>query len=134
LTNEEEIAQQEKDMSEFQEKKFGPKGELITQKAVLVKPIQDQVFTIVQEISATRKLDFVFDRSSDLTMLFAAKKHDLSDLIVKRMSRAAKQEKLNSKQAKKLEEQEKQDELDSDPEVADRKKALEEKRQQGKSA
>jgi hypothetical protein len=65
-------------------------------------------------------------------MLFAAKKHDLSDLIVKRMSRAAKQEKLNSKQAKKLEEQEKQDELDSDPEVADRKKALEEKRQQGK--
>jgi hypothetical protein len=57
LTNEEEIAQQEKDMSEFQEKKFGPKGELITQKAVLVKPIQDQVFTIVQEISATRKLD-----------------------------------------------------------------------------
>ncbi|MFY7729560.1 MAG: OmpH family outer membrane protein [Flavobacterium sp.] len=125
---EEEIAQQEKDMSEFQEKKFGPKGELITQKAVLVKPIQDQVFTIVQEISATRKLDFVFDRSSDLTMLFAAKKHDLSDLIVKRMSRAAKQEKLNSKQAKKLEEQEKQDELDSDPEVADRKKALEEKK------
>jgi Skp family chaperone for outer membrane proteins len=125
---EEEIAQQEKELSDYQEKKFGPKGELITQKSVLVKPIQDQIFNIAQDIAAVRKLDFVFDKSSDLTILFAAKKHDISELIVKRLSRAAKQEKLNSKQAKQLEAQEKQDELDSDPEVVDRKKALEEKK------
>lgn len=125
---EEEIAQQEKDLSDYQEKKFGPKGELITQKSVLVKPIQDQIFNIAQDIAAVRKLDFIFDKSSDLTILFAAKKYDISELIVKRLSRAAKQEKLNSKQAKQLEAQEKQDEIDSDPDVADRKKAAEEKK------
>jgi Skp family chaperone for outer membrane proteins len=125
---EEEIAQQEKDLSDYQEKKFGPKGELITQKSVLVKPIQDQIFNIAQDIAAVRKLDFIFDKSSDLTILFAAKKYDISELIVKRLSRAAKQEKLNSKQAKQLEAQEKQDEIDSDPDVADRKKAQEEKK------
>jgi Skp family chaperone for outer membrane proteins len=125
---EEEIALQEKELSDYQEKKFGPKGELITQKTVLVKPIQDQIFTIVQDIAAVRKLDFVFDKSSDLTMLFAAKKYDISELIVKRLSRSAKQEKMNSKQAKQLEAQEKQDEIDSDPDVADRRKLQEERK------
>lgn len=125
---EEEIVLQEKELSDYQEKKFGPKGELITQKTVLVKPVQDQIFTIVQDIAAVRKLDFVFDKSSDLTILFAAKKYDISELVVKRLSRSAKQEKMNSKQAKQLEAQEKQDEIDSDPDVADRRKVQEERK------
>ncbi|MFP9099944.1 OmpH family outer membrane protein [Flavobacterium sp. RHBU_24] len=125
---EEEIAFLEKDLSDYQEKKFGPKGELITQKTVLVKPIQDQVFTIVQDLAEARKYDFVFDKSSDLTMIFSAKKHDISDLIVKRMSRSAKQQKMTSKEAKKLEEQEKLDEENSDPDKIDKQKALDDKK------
>jgi Skp family chaperone for outer membrane proteins len=125
---EEEIAILEKDLIEYQDKKFGAKGDLITQKTVLVKPIQDQVFTIVQDIAATRKLDFVFDKSSDLTMLFAANKHDISDLIVRRLTRSAKQQKLTSKEAKKLEEQEKDEELKTDPEYVDKQKVLEDKK------
>ena len=54
-------------------------------------------------------------------MLFAAKKYDLSDLIVKRLSRAAKTEKMSSKERKVLEEQEMRDELESDPDYAKRK-------------
>ena len=42
---EEEIKFQETELLDFQQKRFGPNGDLITQKAVLVKPIQDQVFT-----------------------------------------------------------------------------------------
>ena len=126
---EEEILFQEKELIDFQDKKFGAKGELITQKAVLVKPIQDQIFTIVQDVAESRKYDFVFDKSSDLTMLFAAKKYDISDFIVKRLSRTAKREKLSTKEVKKLEEQEKKEELDSDPDYVDRAKALEDKKE-----
>jgi len=125
---EEEILFQEKELMDFQDKKFGPKGELISQKAVLVKPIQDQIFTIVQDVADSRKYDFVFDKSSDLTMLFAAKKYDISDFIVKRLSRTAKREKLSSKEVKNLEAQEKKEELESDPDYVDRAKALEDKK------
>jgi Skp family chaperone for outer membrane proteins len=125
---EEEIASFEKDLSDYQEKKFGPKGELITQKTVLVKPIQDQVFSIVQDLAEARKYDFVFDKSSDLTMIFSAKKHNISDLIVKRMARGAKQEKLTSKQAKKLDEEEKLEEEKNDPDYIDKQKALDDKK------
>ena len=125
---EEEIAFQEKELIDYQEKRFGPKGDLITQKSVMVKPIQDQVFTIVQDLAEVRKYDFVFDKSSDLTMLFAAKKYDISDLIVKRLSRTAKREKLSSKEVKQLEEQEKKEEIDSDPDNVDKAKKLEDKK------
>lgn len=125
---EEEIAFQEKELIDYQEKKFGPKGELVTQKAVLVKPIQDQVFTIVQDLAEIRKYDFVFDKSSDLTMMFAAKKYDISELVVKRLGRTAKREKLSSKEVKQLDEQEKAEEAASDPDAIDKAKKLEDKK------
>lgn len=125
---EEEIIFQETELLAYQEKRFGPTGDLITQKAVLVKPIQDQVFTVAQDLAALRNYDFVFDKSSDLTMLFAAKKHDISDLIIKRLSRAAKQEKLSSKEIKEFEKQEAKEELESNPDYADRQKVVEERK------
>lgn len=125
---EEEIAYLEKELLDFQEKKFGPTGDLITQKSVLVKPIQDQIFTIVQDLAEIRKYDFVFDKSSDLTMLFAANKHDISDLVLKRMERAAKQETLSSRQLKKLEEEEKEEERNTNPDIIERQKKLDDKK------
>ncbi len=125
---EEEIQFLQKDLSDYQQAKFGPTGELVTQKATLVKPIQDQVFTIIQDLAQNRKYDFIFDKSSDMTMLFAAKKYDLSDLIVKRLTRAAKTEKLSSKEQKALEAKEREEELMADPEHQEREKAKEEKK------
>lgn len=125
---EEEIAYQEKELLDYQEKRFGPTGDLIAQKSVLIKPIQDQVFTIAQDLAALRNYDFVFDKSSDLTMIVAAKKHDISDHIINRMLRASKQEKLSSKEIKKLEEQEAKEELESNPDYAERQKVLEDRK------
>lgn len=125
---EEEIAYQEKELLDYQEKRFGPTGDLMSQKAVLIKPIQDQVFTIAQDLAAIRNYDFVFDKSSDLTMIVAAKKHDISDLVIKRMSRAAKQEKLSSKELKEFEKQEAKEELESNPDYAERQKVLEDRK------
>ena len=92
---EEEIKFQEDELLDFQQKKFGPDGDLITQKAVLVKPIQDQVFTAVQDIAEVKKFDFVFDKSSDLTILFAAKRYDISDQVVRTITRAEKRQQWN---------------------------------------
>jgi Skp family chaperone for outer membrane proteins len=124
---EEEIAFQEKELLDYQLKRFGPTGDLISQKSVLVKPIQDQVFTIIQDLAEARNYDFVFDRSSDLTMLFSAKRHDISDLVVRRLTRAAKQSQLTSKELKKLEAQEAQEDLESDPAYQERQKKLEDR-------
>ncbi len=132
---EEEIAFLENELLNFQQQKFGPTGDLIIQKSVLVKPIQDQIFTIVQDIADVRKIDFVFDKSSDLTMLFAAKRHDISDLVIRQMTRAAKREQMSKKQLKELEKKEYEEDLeDQNPELAERRKAIEAKQEERKQA
>lgn len=97
---EEEINVLEKEMLDYQQKRFGPQGDLMIQKSALVKPIQDQVFNIVQDIAVQRKYDFIFDKSSDLTMLFTAERFDISDFVLKALERAGKKVELSKKQQK----------------------------------
>ena len=86
------IADRELEIKDFasevvslQEKRFGPKGDMMIQKNQLLKPVQDQVLSIVQDIAKERKYDFVFDRSSDIIMLYSAKNYDISDLVLRRI-------------------------------------------------
>jgi len=120
---EEEITYLETMLLDYQQKRFGSTGDLITQKAVLVKPIQDQVFTAVQDIATQGKYDFIFDKSSDLTMLFGAQKHNISDKVVRALTRAEKREQLSNKQLKEeLSKELKEDMIDDNPELAEREK------------
>lgn len=126
---EDEINYLETELLEYQQNRFGPKGDLILQKAVLIKPIQDQVFTIVQDIAEQKKYDFIFDKSSDMTMLFAAERFDISDQVVRQLVRAEKREQLTSKQLKVQAAQDAiEDMQDENPEMAARQKALDEKK------
>ena len=126
---EEEIVFQEAELFDYQQKRFGPNGDLILQKAVLSQPIQDQVFTAAQDIAEAKKYDFIFDKSSDLTMLFAAKRFDISDQVVRVITRATKRNQLSKKQLKIEEEKEAKENLeDENPAAADRKKVLDDKK------
>ncbi|RAR71791.1 OmpH family outer membrane protein [Flavobacterium aciduliphilum] len=126
---EEEIAFQENELLQYTQKRFGPNGDLIVQKTVLIKPIQDQVFNAVQDIAEAKKYDYIFDKSSDLTMLFAAKKHDISDKVVNVLTRAEKREQMSKKQQRLEEEKERKQELiDDNPELSERQKKSEERK------
>ncbi len=97
---EEEIQLAEEEMLQYQQDRFGPEGDMIRQKHLLVKPVQDRVFNAVQEIANRRAYDFVFDRSADVVMLYSNKKHDISDQILKSIDRTRKTEERNSGSAK----------------------------------
>ena len=81
----------------MQDAYFGTNGDLFFLRRQLVKPIQDLVFNAVQDIATKRKYDFVFDKSSDLIMLFSNKKYDISDIVITSISRAKKNEAANEK-------------------------------------
>ena len=126
---EEEIAFQEKELMDYQQKRFGPNGDLVVQKATLVKPIQDQVFNAVQDLAEARKFDYVFDKSSDITILFAAKKHDLSDRVISVLTRAERRQQMSKKQIKEEEEKERKEDMIADnPEMSERQKQMEERK------
>ncbi len=96
---EEEIQILEKDMLEYQQDRFGPQGDLVMQKRLLIQPIQDQVFNEVQQIGANKKYDFIFDKSADVVMLYSEKRHDISELVLRGIARTRKVSKPNRKEA-----------------------------------
>ena len=94
-------------MIAYQQNRFGPGGDLDAQRRQLVQPIQDQVFNLVQELAEAKKYDFIFDKSADVVMLFAAKRNDVSDQILRSINRAAKREEaLSRKEGKNIEKEE----------------------------
>ena len=126
---EEEVKFLEAEMMDYQQKRFGPNGDLMIQKASIVKPIQDQVFNAVQDIAEAKGYDFIFDKSSNLTMLFSAKRYDVSDRVVTIITRSEKREEMSKKQQKALEEKEENaDKIEDNPGLAMRKKLLDEKK------
>jgi Skp family chaperone for outer membrane proteins len=87
---EDEIKILEKEMFDYQQNRFGPQGDLILSKQRLIQPIQDQVFNEVQKIGQAKKYDLIFDRSADVVMLYAENRLDISDLVLKAISRTRK--------------------------------------------
>ncbi len=124
-----EIRFLEKEKSDYQQSRFGANGDLILQKAMLAKPIQDQVFTAIQDIAERLKYDFIFDKTSDMTMLFAAKRFDISEQVLRILNRTEKREQLTKKQQKEAEIKEAQeDAINDNPILAERQKELDQKK------
>lgn len=74
-------------LDEYKEQKFNAQnGEYITQKFMLAKPIQDQVFNIVQEIGTLRKYDMIFEKS-EVSLLYSAHQHNLSGVVLRILKR-----------------------------------------------
>jgi Skp family chaperone for outer membrane proteins len=93
----EDLFFEEKEIIEYQQKRFGPSGDLVIQRKQLMQPVQDQIFQAVQDISTKRKYDFVFDKSADVVMLYSAEKYDISDVVLRTITRASKRKQATSR-------------------------------------
>ncbi len=83
---ENDIIEKEKKAKELQRQKFGPDGELFQMRTKLLKPIQEKVATIVGETAKNKTIDFVFDKSSESTMMiYASASYDISNDVIIRL-------------------------------------------------
>jgi Skp family chaperone for outer membrane proteins len=122
---EEEITIKQEELRRLESLYFGPNGDMFLVRKQLVKPIQDQVYNAIQSISKRKKYDFVFEKSSDLIMLYSNKKYDISDLVLSTINRTRKIDEKNAKKnAPKKELTEKQKEALTKKETAANKKIL----------
>jgi len=82
---EEEIVTKEKAVQELKRNYFGPEGELFKKRQSLMKPIQDEVYTAIQDLSKEKDLELVFDKSSAMSVIFSSPKLDISDLVLQKL-------------------------------------------------
>jgi outer membrane protein len=77
-----EILKKEQEIKAYETKQFGYEGQLFKKRVELNKPAQDKIFDAVEKVVKARKLDFMFDRNGDLTMLYANPTHDYTEFVL----------------------------------------------------
>ncbi len=82
---ENEIIAKEKEAKDLQKQHFGVDGDLFKKRQELVKPIQDKIYNAVKAIAEKGTYAVIFDKSSDLSMLYANPKYDKSDDVLDAM-------------------------------------------------
>lgn len=82
---EKELEKLEADITKYRDNKFGYKGELYSQQEEIMKPIQNKIFTAIQEVADDEELDFIFDKSGQIMFLFAKEDYDVTSLVLKKL-------------------------------------------------
>lgn len=85
IEKEQQLVQLENRITEFRDKKFGANGELFQKQDELMKPVQNKIFNAIKEVAMEEDLDFVFDRSGDIMILFAKDKYDISAKVLNKL-------------------------------------------------
>ena len=82
---ENEIVAKENAIQELRNQYFGPEGALFEQQERLIKPIQDNIYEAIKELSTEQGYALVVDRASATSVIFASPSIDISDLVLARL-------------------------------------------------
>lgn len=82
---EEEITSKKEEAMNLQKQKFGIGGDLFNKREELIKPIQDQIYEAIKDVSGSKSYMVVFDKANQSNMLYTNPKHDVSDQVIKKM-------------------------------------------------
>jgi outer membrane protein len=84
--SEKELADLDQKIADFRNKKFGQNGELFNKQNELMKPVQNKIFKVVQDIAKEEDYDYIFDKSADILMLYSKDQYDLTAKVLERLS------------------------------------------------
>jgi len=82
---EEMIISKEKEVKSLTKKRFGPDGDLYKKQQQLIQPIQDLIYTAIKNFADEAKYDIIFDKSSDLLMIYSNPELDKSEQILEKL-------------------------------------------------
>lgn len=85
IETERELINMEEKINDFRQKKFGVNGELFKKQNEVMKPIQNKIFTAIEEVAEEEDYDYIFDRSGDIIFLYAKDEHDVTNLVLEKL-------------------------------------------------
>lgn len=80
-----QIVSKEQEAQELKRKYFGTDGELYKKRESLIRPIQDEIYNAVKEISEKQGYTVVLDRASAMSIIYASPKIDISNEILTKL-------------------------------------------------
>lgn len=77
-----EIREKELETREYNNKVFGMNGMMLEKKKELMKPVMERLQRSIEKVCSQRRLDFLFDKSSDIVIVFSNPRHDYTDYVM----------------------------------------------------
>ena len=84
--SERDLSDLDKKIADFRNKKFGQNGELFLKQNELMKPVQNKIFKVIQDIAKEDSYDYIFDKSGDILLMYTNDKYDLTAKVFDRMN------------------------------------------------
>jgi outer membrane protein len=75
----------EQEVEHFQSSIFGPNGTFFVRQQELTRPIHDKVYEAIETVCRKQRLDFLFDKSGEMVMLFTNPRHDYTDFVLEEL-------------------------------------------------
>ena len=82
---EDEIMEAEKAVRQMQKNRFGPEGDLFNKRQELVSPIQDKVYSAIEDFASDRGYDLIFDKGGAAGLLFVTDEYDKTAEVKKKL-------------------------------------------------
>jgi outer membrane protein len=85
---EEEIINKEREVKELQQKRFGQNGDLFKKREELIKPIQEKIYTALEEVATSGNYAVIFDKAGSVSMIYTNPRFDISEEVLTKMGYA----------------------------------------------
>lgn len=87
------IEDKENEVKELNNKVFGMNGTLFMKRKELLKPVMDDIYKACEKVARQKQLMFIFDKASDMSMIYTDPRHDYSDFVMEALGISLKTEK-----------------------------------------
>lgn len=82
---ERELRELDQRIADFRNRKFGQNGELYQKQGEVMKPVQNKMFKVLEEIAQADGYDYIIDQSGEILLLYANERNDLTQRVIARM-------------------------------------------------
>jgi outer membrane protein len=78
---------QEQSIIDFRREKFGQNGEIYQMQEQIFDPVKKKIYTAIEQVAKTENMQFVFDKSGDIILLYADSAFDVTFQVLDKLKR-----------------------------------------------
>ncbi|MDX1904577.1 MAG: OmpH family outer membrane protein [Thermonemataceae bacterium] len=86
------IEEKRKEAESLQQKTFGYEGLLFIKKQEIINPVREELQKAVEKVAKKKKLQVVFDKSSDFVIIYLEPAHDYTDYVLEELDLGDKED------------------------------------------
>lgn len=89
LEAQKKLIAQEQSILDFRRQKFGQNGEIYQKQEQIFDPVKQKIYDAIEQVAKTEGMQFVFDKSGDIILLYADSAFDITFQVLDKLKRGS---------------------------------------------